>query len=205
MRTKDTAIASTPFLIREFEIDFVLLSKGWHTNGNTRKVDAFVLAQDAAVDHFAFHILAFDSEHQQLDQSIGEQNACPGLKIFGQRGEGGGDDRRGAGNVAGSDGEALAGFKLYGLAVLQAARPNFGSLQVAQDADALALLARYFADHFDEFQLLRMSAMGEVQARDIESGTDQLAKGLFHCSKPAREWRRSWRGADFSPAQASNR
>ena len=42
----------------------------------------------------------------------------------------------------------------------------------------LALLRGNLADHADQLGLLRVRAVREVQARDIQAGADQLAKDL---------------------------
>jgi len=47
-------------------------------------------------------------------------------------------------------------------------------LQVAQDAERLAFLAAYLADHLDEIPLLLVGAMGKVQAGHIDAGTNQI-------------------------------
>ena len=49
-----------------------------------------------------------------------------------------------------------------------------GALQVAQDANRLAFFDRDLAHHFDQLELFRMGAMGEVQPGHIQAGADQL-------------------------------
>ena len=113
----------------------------------------------------------------EFDEAVGEQDAGAGLEIFGERLEGGADERGGAFDLAGRDGEALAGDQLDGLVVLELAGADLGALQVGEDADGLAFFARDRADHLDELGLLGVGAVGEVEA-----GT----------SRPARtSWRKT--------------
>ncbi len=104
---------------------------------------------------------------------------APDFEIFGQRRKCRRNHAGGAGDIARRDSEALPRLQLNRFAVVQPAGADLRSLQIAQDTDVLALLLRHLADHFDEFQLLRMGAMREVQARDIQACADQLAKSGF--------------------------
>src|SRR5208337_1022396 len=124
-------------------------------------------------------VIALDGKHAELDEPVGEQNARSRLKIFDEGRKSRGNHRGRSGNIAGGNGKTLTSLKLDGLVVLQASRSDFRSLQIAQNTEDLVLLPRHLPDHFDQFQLLRMGTMREVQARDIKTGADQLAKGLF--------------------------
>ncbi len=74
------------------------------------------------------------------------------------------------------DGEALAGDELNGLVVFELAGADFGPLEVGEDADGLALFVGDLAHHLDEFGLLGVGAVGEVEAGDVEAGADELAE-----------------------------
>ena len=112
----------------------------------------------------------------QLDEAVGEQDAGAGLEVFGERLEGGADERGGAFDLARGDGEALAGDQQHGLVVLQLAGADLRALQVGEDADGLAFFAGDVAHHLDQLGLLRMGAVREVEAGDVESGADELAE-----------------------------
>src|SRR5437868_14600603 len=60
--------------------------------------------------------------------------------------------------------------------IFQFGSADLGSLQVAQDAKRLALFAADPADHLDEAEFLFMSAMGKIQAHDIDTGAHQVTK-----------------------------
>src|SRR6266566_4118140 len=68
VRTNDRATASTPCFrpnsrsLRSFE-------------GNAGEIDAFVFAEQAAVDHVTENVFAADAAHAQFDQAVAEQDA----------------------------------------------------------------------------------------------------------------------------------
>ena len=64
-----------------------------------------MLAEHAAIDDFAFHILAVNGAHPEFDQTIGEEDPRAGLDVLGQGLESGRDQVRGSGNIARSNGE----------------------------------------------------------------------------------------------------
>ena len=84
----------------------------------------------------------------------------------------------GAFDLARGDGEALAGDEQDGLVVYEVAGADLGALQVGEDADGLALFAATCAHHADELGLLRVGAVREVEAGDVEAGADELAEDL---------------------------
>src|SRR5438067_800315 len=98
-----------------------------------------MLAEHAAVDDFAFHILAVNSAHSKLDQAVGEEDPRAGLDVLGQGLESGRDQVRGAGNVARSNGKPRSRLDGNGRAVFEAAGPDLGSLQVLENADVPSL------------------------------------------------------------------
>jgi hypothetical protein len=112
----------------------------------------------------------------QLDEAVVEQDARTLLYVFSERLEGGAHQVGRAGNVARRDGEFLAGFEHHGLVIFQLGGANLGSLQIAHDAERLALLAAYLADHLDQRQLFLVRAVGEVEAHHIHAGAHQLAE-----------------------------
>src|SRR5437588_833628 len=58
----------------EFEILFVLFSQRGHADDGSGKIDALVFAENAAVDHFALHVVTLQGSNPQFDQSIRQQN-----------------------------------------------------------------------------------------------------------------------------------
>src|SRR6185437_13982249 len=143
----------------ELKILLVFFRQGWHFHGNAGQVDAFVLAQQAAVDNAADGVGPLHALYAQLDQAVGEQNARTGFEVFRKRGERRSDDLRRPLLHGRGDRELFAGDQLHGLVVLQLAGTDLWPLQVGEDADGLAFRARNLADHLDQFELLRMAAV----------------------------------------------
>jgi hypothetical protein len=130
----------------------------------------------------------------QLDQAVGEQNARALLDVFSQRLEGGAHQRCRARNVARRDGEPLAGLEQHGLVIFQLRGADLGALQVAQNAQRLALFAAHLADHLDQRQLLLVRAVGKVEADHIDAGAHQIAEDGLGVRGRSPEWRQSLRG-----------
>ncbi len=76
---------------RELEVFGVFLRQRRRAHQHSGKIDAFVLAQHAAVDDIAGHVFAVDFVDAQLDEPVGEQNARALFHIFGEGLEGGAD------------------------------------------------------------------------------------------------------------------
>ena len=112
----------------------------------------------------------------QLDQAVGEQNARALLHVFRQSLEGGAHQRCGARHIARRNGQPLAGLEQHRLVIFQLGGADLGPLQIAQDAQRLALLAAHLADHLDQRQLLLVGAVGKVQANHIHAGANQIAE-----------------------------
>ena len=160
------------------EVFLVLLGKRGDFDGDTGEIDAFVLAEGSAVDDLADDVYTFDGFDAKFNQAVGEQDAGAGLKIFRERGEGGSDHGRGACDLARGDGEALASDELDGLVILEFAGADLGTLEVGEDTDRLALFLGDGAHHLDEFSLLGVGAVGEVETGHVEAGANQLAEDL---------------------------
>ena len=99
-------------------------------------------AQLAAVDHLAFHIVAADAHHPQLDQPVRKQNAGAGFDFLRQPPKGRRDQARGTFNVSRRDGDLRSGCEHNRSPALQPAGANLGALQVLQNADGAILLLR---------------------------------------------------------------
>ena len=53
---------------------------------------------------------------------------------------------------------------------------------------------RDLAHHFDQLELFRMGAVGEVEPGHIEAGADQFAENRFRGYRKGPAWRQSWPG-----------
>src|SRR5579862_6094668 len=60
--------------------------------------------------------------------------------------------------------------------VFQFRRADLGSLEIAENAQRLALLAANPADHLDQGEFLFVRAVGEIQPNDIDSRAHQVAE-----------------------------
>ena len=130
--------------------------------------------QQAAVHDIANHIVVVQLVHAQLDQAIGEQNVRTLFDILRQRLEGGAHHRSRALDLPRRDGKPVTRHQLHGQAALESAGANLWSLQIAQDAQRLALLPAHVADHPHHRQLPLVRAMGKVQAHHIHAGAHHV-------------------------------
>src|SRR2546427_10067288 len=99
-----------------------------------------MFAQQAAIDHIAFHILAAHLYDAQLDQAVRKQNPCAGLDFARQVLKCSRDEARRADYVARRDGDMRPGLESDGCMSLEASRADFGALQILQDADGAVFL-----------------------------------------------------------------
>jgi hypothetical protein len=140
----------------------------------------------------------------QLDEAVGEQNARALLDVFRQGLEGGADQGCGAGNIARRDGEPLAGLEQHRLVIFQLGGADLGSLQVAQDAQRLALFAAHLCGSSGSAPAsprgCHGKSSGEPHRRRRGPGRGRRAR----CWRPAREWRRFLRGVGMGNRSGSS-
>jgi hypothetical protein len=60
--------------------------------------------------------------------------------------------------------------------ILQLSGSDLRSLEVGENADGLALLMGDLTNHLDQFRLLFVGAVREIEASNIKSGPDKLTK-----------------------------
>ena len=89
------------------EIPAIFRRKRRNAELNARQIDAFVLAEYAAVHDFADDFLAAHFFNPQLDQSIRQQDAIAAMHFAGKRTKGGADAIGITRNPRGGDDEAL--------------------------------------------------------------------------------------------------
>src|SRR5208282_3935494 len=128
--------------VREAKVQVlaVFFRKGGDRERDSGKVDAFVFAEHAAVEHIAEHIFTAHAADPQFDEAITEQDPGSGGEFAGEIGKGGGDARGGAGNVLRGDGYDRAGLQQNGLVAIEQASADFRALQILQDAEGAPLL-----------------------------------------------------------------
>ena len=162
---------------------------------DARKVDPLVLAERTAVQADGGDRLAVARFNAQFDAAIVEQQTVARPDGAPQICEGGRDAARVSDTiVAGDDVEPLAGLEIDGLTILQLARPDFWTAEVLQDRDVTARAPGGVAYARDGFRMLIVRAMREVQAEDIDPGSDQFFDPRFF------RRRRSERGDNLGQA-----
>ena len=163
----------------EFKVFFVFVGERRNRECDPRQVNAFMLAEQAAVDDFAGDIAAVDGAYTQFDEAIGEQNAGTGLEFLGEIREGCGDQSGIAGKIAGRDGERSAGLDGDGLMTLQASGADLGALQVLQDTQGAAFLECGTAKPDNVAGMVVVGAMREIQTGHVHAHLHQFTHGGF--------------------------
>ena len=166
-------------LQREFKIALVLLRQRGHAYRDPRQIDPLILAKHTSIDHFADHIGILDLAHPQFNQTIREQEARALLEVLRQCLEGGANKVRCSNYVSRGDHQHLPRPQQDGDFVLESPGADLWTLKIAHDADPLALLHGHRADHLDQFQLLGVCSMREVETGHIKARTHQLAEHRF--------------------------
>ena len=122
----------------EFQVFAVFFGERGDGERDTGKIDAFLLAQHAAINDVAQHVFAADSANAEFDQAVAEQDAGAGRKFAGKVGERSGDASGGAGDVLRSDRHDGAGLQKDRRVALQQPGTDFRALQILKDADGAA-------------------------------------------------------------------
>ena len=97
-------------------------------------VDALLVLDLAAVQHLADDVGVVDGLDLQLDQAVVQHDGAAGLHVLRQILVGDGADLLGALDLAGGQGEHLAGIQHLG-AVLKVLQADLGALGVQQGSD----------------------------------------------------------------------
>ena len=163
----------------EGQVFFVLFRERGHAEHAAGQIDALMLAKHAAIDDFAFHVVAADGQHAQLDQPVAQQDPGAGFYVLRQRLERGGEQIRRACDVTRRDHQLGAGLQRHRRAVFQAPGADLGALQVLEDADGAILFTRHPAQQLDSFGMFSVSAVGKVQPGHVHAGAQQVAQHYF--------------------------
>src|SRR5271167_1222696 len=129
----------------EFEISLVLRGKRRSADIGSRQIDALVLPQYPAVQHFTDHISAGNLLYDELNAAIGKQNVLARFYVAGKNLVGGGNTLSGAHHIFRRDDDRLPLLQSHCHTVFQPASPDLRPLQVLQNADGTAELAGHFA------------------------------------------------------------
>ena len=98
----------------ELEILAIFFGHGGDRQRGAGQIDALMLAQSSTVQDVADHILAADGAHAQFDETVAQKNARAGGDLAGEIGEGGGNARGRAGEVARGNHHGRAAFSRTG-------------------------------------------------------------------------------------------
>ena len=128
----------------EAQVGDILLGERGQADGDTGEVDAFVIANVAAADDFGTHLRSAETDHAQLDEAIGEEDAVAGLDVGGEVGVSGGGAPAIAGDRLGGDDKGGARFE-RAAAAGESAEADFGSLQIEEDAGGAAEFGGHLA------------------------------------------------------------
>ena len=145
----------------KLKIGAVFGGKRGNGERRSRQVDALMLGQHAAIDHFAFHVAAPHLRHPQFDQPVGEQNARARPHFLRQPLKRGRDQDGSAGDVARRNGDQRPGLERHGLVVFEPPGAYLGALQILQDADGAVFLLGRAAQAGDVARVLGMGAVGK--------------------------------------------
>ena len=124
--------------------------------------------------HLGHDLAARGRHHAQLEVAVVEEDLVPGRDVPRQRVVGGGDPlRRALDRLVGGDGDALALLQLDGSAALEPPGADLRAGEVLEDGDRPPDRGGDLAHVADDLQVLRLIAVGEVEAHDVHAGLDQ--------------------------------
>lgn len=181
----------------EAEVLAVLVGQGRDADGDTRQVDALVVADLTADDRLGEHVGVGDLDRAEHDLAVVDEQDVAGSHVSGQPVVGGPDDRVVAVDRAGRDGEALAGAQRDRTAG-EATGADLGALEVDEDADGSAGRVAGGADVAVDLLVHGVVTVGEVEAGDVHAGVDEGAEPGWAMRSWVRSCRRSWRDACFN-------
>ena len=138
------------------------------------QVDAFMLAECAAVHHFANHLPVAHLLDAQLDQSVREQNAVTAVHLTRQCRERGAHARGIAQHFGGGNNELLAGPQHHRPATRERSGANFRPLQIRQNRNRFFMFPGGGANHREILRVLLVRAVREIQARHVHPGREKL-------------------------------
>ncbi|CAJ1800959.1 hypothetical protein LMCDFJHI_01359 [Aeromonas salmonicida] len=167
-------------LTTEDEVALVFLGQGRQLDGDTRQVDAFVLAQITAVQHFTDDFTLGDFDHIHADQAVIHQDAIADAQVVGETGIGHGHFVFVANDgLVGGEGEGLASDQGNVVAAFQLDGTDFRTLGVEQYGCVLAGFGHDSAQVVDTTTVLGVIAVGEVQAHDVHAGIQHFSQHFF--------------------------
>ncbi len=169
----------------EFQVFAVFFRERGDGERNAGKVDAFLLAQHAAIEDVTQHVFAADSANTEFDQAVAEQDAGARREFTGKIGECSSDTSGCAGDVLRSDGHDGAGLQKDRRVAFKQPGTDFRALQILENADSAALAIGGAAQASYVAGVVLVRAMGKVEARDVHPEAKQVAHGGFGVARRA--------------------
>ena len=159
----------------QLDVRFVFLGQRRRSQAAAAAVDAFMVGQRAADDHFAVQGICGGLHHAHDHTAVVEQQFVTDAAVLDQVRVVDTDDVLGAGSqrVAGGEGEAITQLEFDAL-VGEFGDADFRALQVAEQGHVAAVLGGQFAHQLGAGFVLVGRAVGEIQAGNIQAGDDQL-------------------------------
>ncbi len=151
------------------QIGLVLLREGWNIDGDTRQVDALVVAHRARDDDLGRDNRPIRRQHFELDLAVVDEQRVAGLHIVGQAFEGGAANLPVADDLVGGDLEDVADGEVIG-SVLELAETDLRALQVDEHCDGATGIGARLADVAIDLLVYVIAAVAEVHASHVDSG-----------------------------------
>src|SRR5262249_34894714 len=130
----------------EFQVFAIFVGQGRNAESDTWQINALMLGEQSAVDDFAFDVFACYADDSEFNTPVRKQNARAGLDFLGQALKGRSDEFGCTWNIAWGDRDPGSALQFNWRLPFEASSADFGALQVLQDADAAAFLARNAAE-----------------------------------------------------------
>src|ERR1700732_452149 len=128
-----------------------------------------MLAQLAAVENVAEHIISANSTNSQLDQTVTEKDSRTGRQFVGKIGECSGNVRGGSGHVLRGGGHDGAGLQQNRFVSLEWPGANFRTLQVLENAKGAPFALGGTAEASNVTSVIFVSAVGKIEAGGVHA------------------------------------
>ena len=166
-----------PVADAEEQVGFILLAeigliKDLMWEGHALAVGQLAADHDATVD-----LCAFDGCDLEDHKTVIDQHRVADGQLLGKAGVADADDGLVTLDLARGKGEGISVLQDNAL-VFEGTDPVFGAFGIEHDRDREVQLRADLADHVKFLLMLLMCAMGEIQARDVQSGAAHFGEDL---------------------------
>ena len=141
-------------------------------------VDPFPVGNPPPVDHPADHVPVLNAHNLHIDKAVVDEDVGPSLYILVQLRIGDGSHGGIPGHILGGQGKGLVFHQLDGPSG-KAAQADFRALGVHHGGDRQLHLPAYLLEAVHPRLLLRVGAVGKVEARHVHPRQNQGAEGFL--------------------------